>query len=130
MRKRPNGVVYPGFEAWLDRVLRGALPAEVTAFVFNLYEHDDSFAVQLAGCAEFDEENEEWAVNDIFSTGDDLFEIPRIAVGDDWEAALAAAKMIITKYLAEGAEASRLKKSRAVAVGFVDGDLEVIHSDA
>jgi len=121
---------YSAFAAWLDLVLAQAIPTEVVAFVFNLYEGEDSFDVQLAGCPRFDKENDEWAAAHVFTTGENLFEIPRTWVRDDWCSALSVVKQIIARYLAEGDRAPKLTDAKAIAVGFVDGDLDIVRSVA
>lgn len=115
------------FNAWVDRVLIEHRDVTATAYNFNLYEHVDSFAVQLIGAASFESDDSSWACDEVFSSGEDLFEIPRALVGDDWTRGLDAAKSLVSGYLQNGAQAARLRSSRAVGLGFVDGDLELAH---
>lgn len=97
------------------------------AYRFNLYAHVDSFAVQLIGASKYDPDDPAWACDERFSSGEDLFKIPRALVGDDWMRALETAKSLVSGYLQHGTQAARLRLSRAVGVGFVDGDLELVH---
>ena len=99
----------------------------VAAYNFNLYEHRDSFAVQLVGAARYDPVDSSWASEERFSSGEDLFDLPQALVGDDWRGGLATAKSLVSSYLQVGTQAARFRSSRAVAVGFVDGDLELVH---
>jgi hypothetical protein len=114
------------FVSWLDRVLREHASAGVVAYNFNLYEHDDAFAVQVVGASRFDADDPTWACEEVFSSGEDLFPLPHSLVGEDWEDGLAAAKALVTKYLEAGAEARTLTSAKGIGVGFVDGDVELI----
>ena len=113
------------FVAWADRIVARAV--EAIAYNFNLYEHQDAWAVQLVGTGSFDPANPDWACDETFSSGEDLFVIPKDVAGDSWDAGLAFAKPLISRYLQTGTYASRLNAAAAVGVGFVDGDLEVVH---
>jgi hypothetical protein len=64
---------------------------------------------------------------EIGSTDEDLFEIPRSGKKDDWKEGLDLAMALVSSYLQQGAQAPRLKSSRAVTVGFVDGDIEIVY---
>jgi hypothetical protein len=128
MRKQSDlNEVYSPFAGWLSRVLNAEIPNEVVAFVFNLYEGEESFDVQLAGCTSYTSDDESWAVKQPFSSGADLFQIPRSVVGPEWADGLSSVKQFIARYISEGSESVKLKYARAVAVGFVDGDLDVLH---
>jgi hypothetical protein len=53
--------------------------------------------------------------------------IPHSFANGGWEECLRDAKQLLTKMLDESSQpAAKLKETRAVAVGFVDGDLELI----
>jgi hypothetical protein len=125
MRNQATTALYDAFATWLDGFLSVSLPNDVVAFVFNLYEGEFSFDVQLDGCPSFDASSDSWTSNRIFSTGEDLFAIPYSFV-DNWESALDVTRQLIRRYFAEGSKAAVLKKARAVACGFADGDLELV----
>jgi len=115
------------FNSWTDRMMLEHDGIAASAHSFNLYEHVDSLAVQLMGAAKYDPDDPSWACDERFSSGEDLFDIPRALVGDDWRRGLDAAKSLVSGYLQIGTQAARMRLSRAVAVGFVDGDLELVH---
>lgn len=120
------------FVTWVDRVLLENGPARAEAYNFNLYEHEEAFAIQLIGAESFDPDDEDWACDAAFSSGEDLFELPHAIVGSDWRKGLTAARSLVETYMERGKRAADLKASRAVALGFVDGDLDLIflRSDA
>ena len=120
--------LYSRFSAWLDEVLSQEIPAEVVAFCFNLYEGEDGFYVQLIGAPAFDPEDSDWACDEAFSTGEEMFVLPHTQVGEDWERGLAAAVEMVKAYLADGEQAYVLRQAEGVAVGFVEGDLTVIRA--
>ena len=72
---------------------------------------------------EDDEENDDWACNEVFSTGDDLFVFELEA---DWEDVAEEFCTTVKQYLKEGKNKDQLTQYDAIAAGFVDGDLETI----
>ena len=119
--------VYKGFEDWLNALLSKPLPSGIAAFNFNLYENSDEqeagFAVQLIGVERFDDEDPDWACDEAYSSEEELF----FFSSDDWEDALDMCAAWIECYLESGKFADILKACSAVACGFVDGDLVVVH---
>jgi hypothetical protein len=114
------------FVMWVDRVFAVHASTNVAAYNFNLYEHDTSFAVQLVGTARYDPADPDWACDETFSTGEDLFEIARAQVGSDWQQGQFAVKQMVHHYLQHGKFAERMKSASAVCAGFVDGDIDTI----
>ena len=117
------------FFEWLDHILQDQpLPGETVAANFNLYEEseDNTYAVQLIGAGEFDPEDEDWACEEVYSSEDNLF-----VFTDEkgWKHVLKAGVSLVNAYLAEGAYAQTLKALTAVAVGFVDGNLEIVYTN-
>ena len=117
---------YIEFATWLDSVFPKPIPSDAVAFAFNMYEGVRSFDVQLVACGAFDEDSDDWAANEVFSSEENLFALGLHATSAEWDKALSAVKSLVVRYLAEGTNAIVLKQSRAVAVGFVDGDLDVL----
>jgi hypothetical protein len=112
---------------WLDQVLSQSIPQEVTAFNVNLYESADCFQAQLIGAATYDPNNAEWACNDIFTTGENVFELPHTSVGTEWAQALRFMQHALCAYVLQHPESTHpFRRVQALTVGFVDGDLEPI----
>jgi len=119
-----NPEVSRSFNSWLDRIA-AECPDQIGAYGFLLYEHEDSFAVQLVGSTRY-VVGEPFALREqVFSSGEDLVELPRSVVGSEWPEGLEAAKNLIRAYLKKGKERARFNRG-VVAVGFVDGDIEII----
>ncbi len=117
--------MYSEFANWLDRIIEENNPIDAAALCFNLYENEDcSWSIQLIGAPDFDEDDDDWACDEVFSTEEDVFSWKREA---GWEEILIAAAELIDKYLDEGKYADSLKEYKAIATGFVDGDLSVIY---
>lgn len=119
--------MYAKAEAWLDTVLSGADFDGVKAVVFNLYEeYEDSWSVECVGCASFDPEDEDWACDEVtdFGTRNNRFTWSRAR---DWEEAQKQMTSSVSKYLKHGKYADELTELQAVAIGFVDGDLTLLH---
>ena len=120
-----NDQISRAFNDWADRIL-SEHPIEVAAYNFNLYEHGHAFAIQLIGSTRFDSDDSSWACDELFSSGEDLFEIPHEVVGSDWQDGLAAAKQLIMNYARSGKQCAKLTSTQGVGVGFVDGDIDLI----
>ena len=105
---------------WLTPHLQ-ALPAEAKSLCLNLYESEEAgeFDAQLVACAAYDREDPDWACEDIFSTGEELFGFS----SEDWEAALDLMLETMSEAIADGILPDAIEY---VAVGFVDGDLEEV----
>lgn len=121
--------MYNSFEKWLNPILTENSFVGVKAFNFNLYEdyNDDDnivFTVQLIGVSSYDADNPDWACEEVFSTGENLFQIPDC---DDWEVCLEIFQKLIEEFLEKSDYANTLLKSDAVTYGFVDGDLEIAY---
>lgn len=119
-------MMYKSFNIWLNSLLSNATFDGVKAFNFNLYEdcYDENtvFSVQLIGAPSYDADNPDWACVEIFTTGENLFQITNC---NDWEECLVVFDKIIKDYLKNGKFSNVLLESIAVTYGFVDGDLEV-----
>jgi hypothetical protein len=124
MRDQSVASLDEGFAVWLDRVATAGASSGARAFVFNLYEGETSFDVQLDGCSALDLSTD-WVGLRVFSSGEDLFEIPRTLAGDDWRAGLTAAQQLIRRYRSARTNA-RCLDGTPVACGFVDGDYELV----
>lgn len=108
---------------WLDNILQGELSDEIKAINFNLYEDEnDRWSIEMVGTSEFDENDEDWACYEVFTTRDDPFIIVRKS---DWETIETFFIGLVKKYLADGKYAYKLKQYQAVGIGFVDGDLHI-----
>jgi hypothetical protein len=124
-----NPEVSKSFNAWLDRILADCPTDQIGAYCFLLYEHEDSFAVQLVASIRY-VESDPFAVREqVFSSGEDLVELPRSVVGSEWPQGLEAARTLTRTYLQRGRERARFGQS-VVAVGFVDGDIEIVRGAA
>jgi hypothetical protein len=121
-----NGLVLD-FSRWVDRIMREHVARPAVAYNFNLYEHEEEFAIQLIGATAFDPSDDDWACDEAFSSGEDLFILPHSVVGRDWRNGLRESKGLIESYLEQGKEAGPLKASRGVGVGFVGGDLKFVY---
>ena len=123
--------LYEAFVNWLDNILENNdLPDETVSFCFNLYEEsveDSVYAVQLVACEAFDENDPDWACEECWSSEEDIF---CVELSDEAEKDWKAVQKLITgwaeEYLESGKYASILT-SKPVGIGFVDGDVEIIH---
>ncbi len=123
--KLKNNKEEKSFFLWLDTVLRAELSKEIKAINFNLYEDaDNKWSIELAGASEFDENDEDWACSEVFSTREHPFVITRESNWKEIEALFAA---WVNKYLDTGQYAGKLKQYQAIALGFVDSNLQILY---
>ncbi|MDX2110639.1 MAG: hypothetical protein SFY80_10400 [Verrucomicrobiota bacterium] len=112
------------FNQWLDASLANPIPTSVIAFSFNLAE---PWCIEVVGSDIYTEEDSDWACAESFRPKIPGLDLPESEVGSDWESVLETAKKLVLAYLDRpSAGASILKKAEAVAVGFVDGELQRI----
>lgn len=120
-------MVYNRVSEWLDVVLETDIPAEVVAFGFNLYEdinHD--WSMELIGTSKFDVDDEDWLCNEV--TDLDTRENPL-----QWHRETGCEEILndivsaLKEYLKNGKYADILKAKSGVGVGFVDGNIEILH---
>lgn len=117
--------MYIDFEMWLNRILQENLPIDAVAVNFNLYEEVDSnWSIQLVATERFDEEDEDWVCDEVFTTGEDLFSWQQ---DTGWEEILDISTEMVNAYLEKGKYADDLKKYAAVGIGFVDGDVSILY---
>jgi hypothetical protein len=115
------------FSKWIDAALSANESQRVVAYNFNLYEGAaPEFHVELIGASEFTKDDEDWACAEVFATRDNLFVIPHDLAGEKWEDGLAFAVKLVRRYLEEGELRDTLKARKAVGVGFVDGNIELV----
>ncbi|WP_196803004.1 hypothetical protein [Butyrivibrio sp. MC2013] len=125
--KRRFGLMYMLFEEWLNGYLEKGIPQEVVAVNFNIYEETgNNWSIEIVGTGSFDEEDEDWACDEItdFGSRENLFTMES---DEEWEAVLGNVIGIIKEYLEKGKYASSLKGLTAVGTGFVDGDIEILY---
>ena len=113
------------FTSWLNDILEEELPEGMAAINFNIYDDGDNYwAIELVGTNSFDENDEDWACDEAFTTRETPFE---------WEEKcteveiLAEVEEAIKGYLNGGMYAEKLKAYTGVGAGFVDGDLVIVH---
>lgn len=112
------------FFEWLDTTLMVELSSEVKAIIFNLYEDEENkWSIELSGTSVFDENDDDWACCEVFSTRDNPFVIE---LEGDWQTIEEIFTEWVNDYLGNGAYAGKLKKYEAVGMGFVDGDLTIL----
>lgn len=118
------------FERWLASVFATGVPDAVIACSFNLFEIDSSdakYGIELIGAGEFDADDMDWACDEVWVPNPRALNIPLAFASREWSACLVSAKQLVQRSLGQASlAATKLKKAEAVAVGFVDGDLELV----
>ncbi len=118
--------MYERIENWLNTVLAKPFPKKVVAVGFNLYEDDENeWSMEVVGASRFDPQDDDWLCEEVtdFDTREDPLAWTKAAEWDEVHREVAAH---LKKYLQNGLYADKLRKLKGVAVGFVDGDLEIL----
>lgn len=119
-------LTYESLANWIDLVLCQKIPDSIVAFNFNLYERPgNEWAIGLIGSDTFTPNEAEWACDEVFSTGDNCFCWREY---NTWAEILSQIKRLLFCYLDDGEHSNVLKRGKAVGVGFVDGDIDIIWS--
>lgn len=112
------------FYNWLENALK-KLPSDIEAIHFNLYEdNDDKWSVELVGTSTFDENNSDWACNEVYTTREKPY---ILAKKGNWKTIENLFTSFLLNYLERGKYAHILKECRGIGIGFVDGDLSIIY---
>ena len=112
------------FAAWADSIMEEAPTDGVVAYTFNLAE---PWSIELVGCGSFDEDDPDWACDEVYRPETDSFPLPEEQFGTTWEQVLANAREMVVSYLGGSSSgASRLRAATAVGIGFVDGDMDIV----
>ena len=113
------------FDSWLDNVLDKKLPSSIVAINFNIYEDENNnWSIELVGSPNFSEEDEDWACDEVYTTRNNPFVIN---MESDWKVVEKLFINYLKNYLEKGNNSYKLKQYEAVAVGFADGDLNIIY---
>ena len=121
--------MYHFVASWIDGLDLDAVPEEVAAFCFNLYDGCDgnTWSMELIGADDYDREDSDWACGEVTDFGSRDGELAWTKQAS-WDGVLAEMVPILSEYLERGKYAHILKGKAAVAVGFTDGDLEILYS--
>jgi hypothetical protein len=114
------------FRTWLDAAIAQEIPPRVRAICFNLYETGQAFGIELIGAPAFDPDNADWACDEIFEYRRNCPELPIGLFGKAWPRCLEVVTQWVRDYLQAGDQAHELRSRDGVAVGFVDGELNVV----
>ena len=125
--------IYEEFARWLDDLFENNdMPEETKAFCFNLYEESDEdhiYGAQLIAAGEFDPDDKDgdWACEEVWSSGENIFTVDTSDEDDTgWNHALELFKEMVEEYMKNGKYSEILKGAKGAAIGFVDGELEML----
>ncbi|MGN0621946.1 MAG: hypothetical protein ACI4I9_08765 [Porcipelethomonas sp.] len=119
---------YEMFAQWLDELLENELPDGIIAFNFNLYDgEENTYDIQLIGSDKFSEDDYDWACSEVYSSEEDVCYVDVEDDIEDWHAAQKLFEFWVKKYIDEGKYSEKLKKSKAVGIGFIDGDIDIVY---
>lgn len=121
--------MYEEFLEWIDGLSLDNMPEGIIAYNFNLYDSEETYDIQLIGSDEFDEEDPDWACSEAYSSEENVCYIENTGELKNWEKAQKIFAEYVRKYLESGKYSETLKAAKAVGIGFVDGDIELVYLD-
>ena len=116
--------MYEDFFEWLDGEIvcvdKGAV-----AFSVSVYPLKKGFAAGLIGAASFDDEDDDWVHDTLYTSREDgdIFKF----TAETRKKAVEYIRTALKEYLKRGARAKRLKGSKAVACGLYGGELHLLY---
>lgn len=121
--------MYEEISNWIDSVWTTDIPENVVALNFNLYDDgDNNWSIELIGAGSYDPDNFDWACDEVFDfeTRDNPYEWVKEV---EWNEIQQEMVDVLNKYLEEGKNASSMKEFKAIGVGFIDGDISILHEN-
>ncbi|MEM1221687.1 MAG: hypothetical protein AAGH40_02915 [Verrucomicrobiota bacterium] len=113
---------------WLRTSLSSANADKIKGYSFNLIENGGEYSVELIGASEFDANDPDWPCEEIFEATPRSIPIPEPVHEGNWESCLTNMATNLRDYLSFGDQSAQiLKRADGIAVGFVDGELQIIH---
>ena len=112
---------------WIDSILEKFIFQGIQSINFNIYEGENTLHLQIIGSESTPEQDEEWYCDNHFTTGENVFIIDRKITGGKWEEGLQYFINVVNEYLENGKNRDILKNMKAVGIGFVDGDNEILY---
>jgi len=129
----PDARFEDAFRRWLLRALgepAGSWRAGVRALCFNVYPAagepaaDADHAVELIGAADCDPAAADWALDEVWLPSRRSIALPAgVAAADD---GVALVRRLLREALADSFAGARLRRYPRIAVGYVDGTLDVV----
>lgn len=99
----------------------------IEGFSFNLIESCGDFSIELVGTASFDEDDQDWACDEIFEPNRRAISIPEKYSGLQWEICLDNMQTLLIDYMKSNEKGALvLQRAEGIGIGFVDGDLIVV----
>lgn len=114
------------FFKWIDEALKTNDSTLITAICFNIYETEENlFYIEIIGADDYIENSNDWACREVtnFDTRKNPFQVNNT----NFKGVLDTIRVYVSDYLKNGAYAKFLKSRLAVAIGFTDGDLYIVH---
>ncbi|MDE5722021.1 MAG: hypothetical protein K2I30_04710 [Clostridia bacterium] len=112
------------FFEWLDGEIL-CVDKGAVAYSVNVYQLKNGFSAGLIGAASFDDEDDDWVHDTLYSSRGDGDEFKFTA--ENRKKALEFVRTQLKEYLMRGARAKQLKSSRAVACSLYGGDLHLLY---
>lgn len=110
---------------WLNSILKNEKPDNtIEAFYIGIFESGDGYMLYLTGSEYFDDNDDDWACNQDFIPQNRYCILPNEYSNYQWEKILSLVITEVKDFMQTPEyQNSFLNNSKAIAVGFDDGDL-------
>ena len=119
-------------EIWIKQFIleveNSRLSSKVKGITFNLIENSGIYRMEIVGTDDFNIDDPDWACEEIISSSNRSIGIPPEVHSDSWEVCLGYASILIEELMSESVLfRNYIEKIDGVGIGFVDGDLKILH---
>lgn len=129
------------FFEWIDKVMEVCPDKKANGYIFNIYDNGkQNYSAEIVATKSFDDEDENWGCDELWASRSQNLEFNFKA--GTWELALKQISDSVKNYLkfmeynVDGSVKTLHSKfyesftpdNGGVAVGFVDGDIEILHA--
>ena len=119
--------LYNNLKIWLEGFSKEPIANKIKAICFNLYDDGNgNWSLEMVGTASFEQDDPDWACDEVtdFGTRNSPFSWNENC---DWKSVLEEVSRYISKYMETGILDFVKNRVEAIAVGFVDGDINMIY---
>lgn len=113
-------------QEWLSKICETEKPDKsVIAYNFGLFETENGYTIYLTGSKEYDEDDEDWVLNDDFKPSLNYYPLPAGEYKSlKWEQVLEKIRVQLKDFTkTNDFKNSFFSKAKAITTGFDDGDL-------
>lgn len=119
--------IIEGFVSWLNEVIVNIKDKDYPACCFNIYDEEDgTYSIQFIASSHYDDDDDSWALDEAYSTGENLFIVSEDILQDNDLTMESYMISLLKAFENHENKAMSLTRFEKIAFGFVDGPLHII----